>query len=69
MAKAYRTLTEADVNHFIEKGHIILRDCFPRELAEAWRAFAFKRLGYDSRRSGDLEGTAHSYTLYEPSAD
>lgn len=47
MAKIYRTLTEADVNHFIEKGHIILKDCFPRELAEEWREFAFKRLGYD----------------------
>ena len=47
MARTYRTLTEADVNHFVEKGHIILQDCFPRELAEEWRAFAFKRLGYD----------------------
>ncbi len=47
MAKTYRTLTQEDVNHFIEKGHIILKDCFPRELAEQWRGFAFKRLGYD----------------------
>ena len=47
MARTYRTLTQADLNHFIEKGHVILKDCFPRELAEEWRAFAFKRLGYD----------------------
>lgn len=46
MAKIYKTLTESDVNHFVEKGHIILKDCFPRELAEEWRSFAFKRLGY-----------------------
>ena len=47
MAKTYKTLTESDVNHFVEKGHVILKGCFPRELAEEWRAFAFKRLGYD----------------------
>lgn len=46
MATTYKTLTESDVNHFIEKGHVILKDCFPRELAEEWRSFAFKRLGY-----------------------
>ena len=45
MSKTYRTLTESDVNHFVEKGHIVLQNCFPRELAEEWRAFAFKRLG------------------------
>ena len=45
MARTYRTLTESDVNHFVEKGHIVLQNCFPRELAEEWRGFAFKRLG------------------------
>ena len=25
MARTYRTLTESDVNHFIEKGHIVLQ--------------------------------------------
>lgn len=47
MAKTYKTLTESDVEHFIEKGHVILRDCFSRDLAAEWRDFAFKRLGYD----------------------
>lgn len=47
MAKNYKTLTEADISHFLEKGHLILRDCFPRALAEEWQTFAFKRLGYD----------------------
>ena len=55
MARTYRTLTESDVNHFIEKGHIVLQDCFPRELAEEWRAFAFKRLGYDPDDPGTWE--------------
>lgn len=47
MPKTYKTLTESDVNHFIEKGHVVLKDCFSRELAAEWRDFAFKRLGYD----------------------
>ena len=47
MGKTYKTLTESDVKHFVEKGHVVLKDCFPRELAEEWRGFAFKRLGYD----------------------
>ena len=47
MARTYRTLTQEDINHFTEKGHVILKDCFPRELAAEWQDFAFKRLGYD----------------------
>ena len=47
MGKTYKALTESDVNHFIENGHVILKRCFPRDLAEEWRTFAFKRLGYD----------------------
>ena len=46
MPKTYKALTESDVNHFIEKGHVVLKDCFSRELAAEWRTFAFKRLGY-----------------------
>ncbi len=55
MAKTYRTVTESDVNHFIEKGHVILKGCFSRELAEEWQAFAFKRLGYDPNDSTTWE--------------
>ena len=47
MPKTYKALTESDVNHFIEKGHVVLKDCFSRKLAAKWRDFAFKRLGYD----------------------
>lgn len=46
MPKTYKTLTESDVTHFVERGHIVLRNCFPRELAEEWTDFAYKRLGY-----------------------
>ena len=47
MPKTYKTLTESDVDHFVEKGYIVLKDCFSRELAAEWRELAFKRLGYD----------------------
>ena len=47
MSKTYKVLTESDVTHFVERGHIVLKNCFPRKLAEDWTDFAFKRLGYD----------------------
>ncbi len=47
MAKTYKALVESDVDHFIQKGHVVLKGCFSRELAAEWREFAFKRLGYD----------------------
>ena len=46
MSKTYQTLTASDVDQFLRKGHVVLKDCFSRDLAEEWRAFAFKRLGY-----------------------
>ena len=47
MPRTYKTLTESDIEHFISKGHIILKECFSGDLAAEWREFAFKRLGYD----------------------
>ena len=47
MSKSCKALTESDVDHFIRRGHVVLRDCFSRELAADWRALAFSRLGYD----------------------
>ena len=47
MAQKYTTLTEEQVEHFLTKGYVILRECFSRDLAAEWRDFAFKRLGYD----------------------
>ena len=41
------SLTDADIEHFLEYGHVVLHDCFPRDFAEAWTANAFRRLGYD----------------------
>ena len=47
MPEKYKILTETEIEHFLEKGHIIVRDCFSRDLAKEWTALAYKRLGYD----------------------
>ena len=47
MSRGYRTLSTTQIEAFLEHGFIVLKDCFPRELAEEWTAFAYKRLGYD----------------------
>ncbi len=40
-------LTDAQIEHFLQRGHLVLHDCFSREFAENWTANAFHRLGYD----------------------
>ena len=46
MTSAYQTLTQEDRDHFLEKGHIVVRGCFDRSFAKEWTDLAFKRLGY-----------------------
>lgn len=41
------SLTDAEIEHFLEHGHLVLHECFSREFAEAWTSNAFQRLGYD----------------------
>jgi len=40
-------LTDQQIEHFLERGHVVIKGCFDRSLAEPWTDFAFKRLGYD----------------------
>src|SRR5581483_9365398 len=40
-------LTDAQREQFLTEGHIVLHDCFPREVAAQMTAHAFDRLGYD----------------------
>jgi hypothetical protein len=40
-------LTDQDIEHFIQYGHVVVKDCFTREFAERWTSRAFIRLGYD----------------------
>ena len=44
MPKKYSALSQSDVDHFLEKGYILVENCIPRELAEEWKAFAYERL-------------------------
>ncbi|MDQ3812580.1 MAG: hypothetical protein M3347_01360, partial [Armatimonadota bacterium] len=43
----YEFLTDEQVDHFLQRGHIVLHDCFPRKIAQEWTDWAFVRLGYD----------------------
>lgn len=43
----YRELTCEQVQHFLERGYVLLEQVLSRELAGEWRSFAFERLGYD----------------------
>ena len=47
MPPAYQTLAQSDIDHFLEKGYVVVRGCFDRTLANEWTDLAFKRLGYD----------------------
>ena len=42
-----KVLTKEQTQHFIDKGHIVISQAFPKDLAAEWREFAFKRLGYN----------------------
>jgi len=42
------SLTDDQIQHFIEHGFIQLTDCFPRDFAYEWTEAAFPRLGYDA---------------------
>tara|TARA_B100001989_G_C24240829_1_gene317278 strand:- start:224 stop:391 length:168 start_codon:yes stop_codon:yes gene_type:complete len=48
MTSAYQTLTQEDRDHFLEKGHIVVRGCFDRSFAKEWTDLAFKRFGAKS---------------------
>ncbi len=41
------TLTQDEIQHFIENGYVVLKGCIDRSLAEQWTDHAFERLGYD----------------------
>lgn len=41
------SLTDAQIEHFLQHGHLVLHDCFSRAFAEDWTQNAFRRLGYD----------------------
>jgi hypothetical protein len=47
MSAGYRVLTDEQVRHFLDKGYILLHDCFSRQAAEEHTTTIWTRLGYD----------------------
>ena len=45
MPRPPRHLTPEQIQHFIDHHHIVLEDCFPREIADQWVGDAFARAG------------------------
>jgi len=44
---SYSVLSEAEVEHFITHGYVVVKNCFVREFAQKYVEFAYQRLGYD----------------------
>jgi hypothetical protein len=45
--QTFSLLTDAQIEHFLQHGFVVIRDCFSREFAEDWTSTAFRRLEYD----------------------
>jgi len=45
----FRTLSDGQVEQFLEQGHLVLRGCFERGQVEDWLELGWKRLGTDPR--------------------
>ena len=43
----YRVLTDAQVESFVDKGYLVVKDCIDFTLANEWIDGGFRRLGYD----------------------
>lgn len=42
-----RILSDEQIEQFLTRGHVVLRECFPRAVAQQWMERGFNRLGYD----------------------
>ena len=40
-------LTDEEVNHFVENGYVVVKDCFDQASAQSWIERAWVRFGYD----------------------
>ncbi|HLK56522.1 MAG TPA: hypothetical protein VKU00_08160 [Chthonomonadaceae bacterium] len=58
-------LSEEQIEHFMQRGHVVLHDCFSRAFAEEWTTTAFRRLGYDP----DDPATWEKEIIHMPSLD
>ena len=46
-ARQFQVLTPEQAQHFVEKGYVTVKNCVDPDLAKAWTAEAYGRLGYD----------------------
>lgn len=44
---SYKVLTEAQVQSFLDKGYLVVKDCLDTNIANRWIDEAYERLGYD----------------------
>ncbi len=44
---SYRVLTDEQVQSFLDKGYLVVRDCLDMSIANRWIDEAYERLGYD----------------------
>ena len=40
-------LSDEQIEHFMTRGHVVIRSCFSREAAQEWIDKAWMRMGYD----------------------
>jgi ectoine hydroxylase-related dioxygenase (phytanoyl-CoA dioxygenase family) len=43
----YKVLTEAQIQSFLDKGYLVVKDCLDTAIANRWIDEAYERLGYD----------------------
>jgi ectoine hydroxylase-related dioxygenase (phytanoyl-CoA dioxygenase family) len=44
---SYKTLSQAQVQRFLDKGYLVVHDCLDLDIANRWIDEAYERLGYD----------------------
>lgn len=60
MSAPYRVLTDADVEHFLTHGYVVVRGCFTAEAAQEYLSTMWTRLGFDpDDRSTWAEPSVH----------
>ena len=55
MRRSYEFLTDEQVDSFLRRGHVVVKNCFSREAAQALTDRAFMRLGYDPNDTSTWE--------------
>lgn len=54
-ARDYQVLSEEQVQHFLNKGYLVVKNCFEKDVAQKLTDRAFERLGYDKNNPDTWE--------------